>query len=78
MVPVPPPVIASVPVKVGVKVKMLEPLSVMVCPKVSPLNARAEEVARVSPPVSAEPYVCLREQPPLFTEEVAVQVGMPF
>lgn len=69
--PVPPLVVASVPVQLGAKVKV-EPEFVMVR-----FRLVSEDVARVSAPVCAEPNECWRDETPLLMEEVATQVGTP-
>lgn len=49
----------------------------MVCPKESPLNVMAEDVANVRAPVWGLPYVCCTDETPLLIEEVATHVGTP-
>jgi hypothetical protein len=69
--PVPPRVLARVPVQVGARVKVPPELVMFKSMLVS------EEVASVSAPVCADPNECWSEATPLLIEDVATQVGTP-
>ncbi len=69
--PVPPLLIASVPLHVGAKVKVPPEFVI------ERLMLVSDEVASVSAPVCAEPKDCWSDETPLLIEEVATQVGTP-
>jgi hypothetical protein len=76
-VPVPPFAMLRIPDSVGEKVKEV-PVLVMAWASVRPVVVSAVEVAKVSAPVCAEPYVCAMLDTPFEIVEVETQLGMPF
>ena len=73
-IPVPPPAAVRSPARVLVKVRVFAEF-VIVVDEVRPLNA-ADEVAKVTAPVSVLPGT-VSDEMPLLIDEVATQVGTP-